>query len=252
MISKTLATLECTAQVTTAPIRMHSTGSPVMAFMKTRAPGACSAGASVSSRICSDSNINPSPIADAADILDPRARSAAEGDEADDEKHRRDGGNVERQHLHDQGGADIGAEHDRKRRHQAHQPFGGKGTGDQRGRGAALEQRRQAEAGGKGGEAVVERLWPAARAGQDRRRAAFRCGPYAGPTAAAPRRPSDREEPWFPCSRAPGIESKGQAIGKSRPINPVVRPECCINQAGIRRLCRQWRAQFRARGHRHS
>ena len=40
MIRRTLATLECTAQVTTAPRTIQSTGSPVMAFMKTRAPGA--------------------------------------------------------------------------------------------------------------------------------------------------------------------------------------------------------------------
>ncbi len=59
---------------------------------------------------------------DAADVLDARARPAAEGDEADDEQHGRDGGDVERQHLHDQRGADIGAEHDRERGHQADEP----------------------------------------------------------------------------------------------------------------------------------
>ena len=62
MTSSTLATLECTAQVTTAPMMMQSTGSPVMAFMKTRTPGAFSAGASVSSRMCSASSIRPRPI----------------------------------------------------------------------------------------------------------------------------------------------------------------------------------------------
>jgi hypothetical protein len=41
---------------------MQSTGSPVIAFMKTRAPGAFSAGASVSSRMCSASSISPRPI----------------------------------------------------------------------------------------------------------------------------------------------------------------------------------------------
>ena len=60
--SSTLATLECTTQVTTAPKTMQSTGSPVMAFMNTRMPGAFSAGASVSSRMCSASSISPSPI----------------------------------------------------------------------------------------------------------------------------------------------------------------------------------------------
>ena len=62
MISSTLATLECTSQVTIAANRMQSTGSPVMAFMNTRTPGAFSAGASVLSRICSASSIRPSPI----------------------------------------------------------------------------------------------------------------------------------------------------------------------------------------------
>ncbi len=45
-----------------APKRMQSTGSPVMASMNTRTPGAFSAGASVSSRMCSASSINPRPI----------------------------------------------------------------------------------------------------------------------------------------------------------------------------------------------
>ena len=62
MISSTVATLECTAHVTTAPMTMQSTGSPVIAFMKTRTPGAFSAGASVSSRICSASSIRPRPM----------------------------------------------------------------------------------------------------------------------------------------------------------------------------------------------
>ena len=62
MTSRTLATLECTTQVTMAPITMQSTGSPVMAFMNTRMPGAFSAGASESSRMCSDSSIRPRPM----------------------------------------------------------------------------------------------------------------------------------------------------------------------------------------------
>ena len=41
---------------------MQRTGSPVMAFMNTRTPGAFSAGASVLSRICSASNIRPRPM----------------------------------------------------------------------------------------------------------------------------------------------------------------------------------------------
>ena len=100
----------------------------------------------------------PEPDRDAADILDARARPGAEGDQADDEQDGGDGGDFERQDLHDQRGADIGAEHDGKRRHQADQAFRRERARDQRRRGAALEQRRQTEAGRKGGEAVVEPL----------------------------------------------------------------------------------------------
>ena len=63
MISSTLATLECTAQVMSAAMTMQSTGSPVIDDITTRTPGAFSAGASVSSRMCSDSSIKPRPIA---------------------------------------------------------------------------------------------------------------------------------------------------------------------------------------------
>ena len=98
------------------------------------------------------------PDKDAADVLDARARPAAEGDQADDEQHGRHGGDVERQDLHDQRGADIGAEHDGERGHQADEPLRGERTGDQRRRGAALEQGGQTEAGAKGGEAVAQGL----------------------------------------------------------------------------------------------
>ena len=100
----------------------------------------------------------PEADRDAAEILDARTRTVAEGEQADDEQHRRHRGDVERQHLHDQRGADIGAEHDGKRRHQRDQAFGGKRTRDQRGRRAALQQRGEAEPGGKRREAVVQRL----------------------------------------------------------------------------------------------
>src|SRR6478752_2263936 len=97
MISSTLATLEWTAQVTSAAITMHRTGSPVMEDITTRTPGAFSAGANVSSRMCSDSSISPRPIKTRPMSL-------------------------------------------------------------MRGRGAALEQRRQPETGGKCVEAITKRL----------------------------------------------------------------------------------------------
>jgi hypothetical protein len=94
---------------------------------------------------------------DAADVLDARARAAAEGDEADDEQHRRHRGDVERQDLDDQRGPDIGAEHDRERRNQADQAFGGERTRDQRGGGAALQQRGQADTGRECSKTVSQR-----------------------------------------------------------------------------------------------
>ena len=126
-----------------------------MAFMRTRTPGAFSAGASVSSRMCSASSIRPRPIETRPTSLMRERGAAAESDEAEDEENRRHRGDVERQHLNDQRGADIGAEHDRERRHEADQAFGGERTRDQRGRGAALQHRGEADAGGERREAVL-------------------------------------------------------------------------------------------------
>ena len=62
MNSRTVATLECAAQVRAAAIRTHNTGSPVSALNSARMVGAFSAGASVLSRMCSASSIRPRPI----------------------------------------------------------------------------------------------------------------------------------------------------------------------------------------------
>jgi hypothetical protein len=63
---------------------------------------------------------------DAAHVLDARAPAAAKGEQPDDEQHRRRGRDVERQDLHDQRGADIGAEHDGKRRDERDHAVGRK------------------------------------------------------------------------------------------------------------------------------
>ena len=129
-----------------------------MASMNTRTPGAFSAGASVSSRICSASSISPRPI-ETRPISLMRERGPLRN--ATRPMMNSTGATaaiLNDRSLHDQRGADIGAEHDRKRRHQADQSFRGERARDQRGGGAALEQRGEAEAGGKGGEAVVQRL----------------------------------------------------------------------------------------------
>ena len=87
-----------------------------------------------------------------------RLRGAAEGDEADHEQSRRGRRHIEGQHLHDQRRADVGAEHDGQCRHQPDHALGGERRCHQRGRGAALQQRGQAETGGKRRKAVAERL----------------------------------------------------------------------------------------------
>ena len=78
-----------------------------MSVSRTRTAGASSAGTSVSTRICSANSVKPKPMA-----IRPRARvrtlaADAEGDEADDEKHRRGRRYVEREDLHDQCRADV-------------------------------------------------------------------------------------------------------------------------------------------------
>ncbi|MEH2607221.1 hypothetical protein V1277_006598 [Bradyrhizobium sp. AZCC 1588] len=129
-----------------------------MAFMNTRTPGAFSRRRQRIEQDVQRQQHQAEADKDAADVLDARARPGAKGDQANDEQHRRDGGDVERQDLHDQRGADIGTEHDGERRHQADEPVRRKRTRDQRRRGAALKQRGQAETGGEGGEAVAQGL----------------------------------------------------------------------------------------------
>ena len=149
MISSTLATLECTSpgQIAAEQDAEHGiAGDGVHEHADTRRV------LRRRQRIEQDmqrQQHQTEPDKDAADVLDARARPAAEGDQADDEQHRRDGGDVERQDLHDQRGADIGAEHDGERGDEADEPLRGKRAGDQRRRGAALEQRGETEAGAR-------------------------------------------------------------------------------------------------------
>ena len=158
MISSTVATLECAAQVMPAAITMQSTGSAVIASISTRTLGAVLGRCERIQQDVQRQQHQAETDQDAADILDPRARPGAEGDEAEDEEDGRDRGDVEGQHLNDERGADIGAEHDGERRHQTDQAFGRERTRDQCGGGAALQDRGEAEAGGERLEAVAQRL----------------------------------------------------------------------------------------------
>ena len=117
MISSTVATLECAAQVSAAASRMHITGSPVMA------PAARARSVRLGGRERIEQDVQrqqhqAEPDGDATEVLDPAAGAAAEGDDARDEQDRRRRGDVERKKLHDERRPDVGAEHDRQRRHQ--------------------------------------------------------------------------------------------------------------------------------------
>jgi hypothetical protein len=71
-----------------AAITMHITGSSVIALSSTRAPGAFSAGASVSSRKREQRQFQADRLT--AKILEPRAVSSTERKQADDKQHGSD------------------------------------------------------------------------------------------------------------------------------------------------------------------
>ena len=84
-------------------------------------------------------------------------RGAAEHQQADQDQRRGNLGDVERQHLHDQRGADIGAEHDGKRGHQIDETAGREAGNHKAGRRAALQDGGDTDPGQKRFEAVAER-----------------------------------------------------------------------------------------------
>ena len=97
------------------------------------------------------------PDGDAAERLGETCTANAERHQADDEQYRSDRCDVERQKLYDQGGADIGAQHDGECRHQADHTVGGQRSRHQASRGARLQQRGEAKPGGEGGKTVAQR-----------------------------------------------------------------------------------------------
>ena len=115
MISSTVATLECAAQVSAAAITMHSTGSPVIDCRRVRTIGASSAGARLTIRMCKASSISPRPIAMRPAFLMRDCVAEAECQQAENEQHRRDRRDIEGKRLDDQRGSDIRAQHDRQR-----------------------------------------------------------------------------------------------------------------------------------------
>jgi hypothetical protein len=98
----------------------------------------------------------PEADADAADILRPAAAGPAENEHADEHQGWPEQGHVEEQHLRQECGADVGAEHDRERRGERDHPRRREGGREQTRRGAALEKRGHAKAGQERAEAVTE------------------------------------------------------------------------------------------------
>ncbi len=74
------------------------------------------------------------------------------------DKDRRQGGDIERQDLHDQGRSDIGAEHDGQAGHQVERAGSREAGCDQPGRRTALQKRRNAQAGGKSRQTAFQAL----------------------------------------------------------------------------------------------
>jgi len=98
---------------------------------------------------CSARRTKAEAIPTTAQIADPGLAALLEGDHAGQDQDRSNGGNVEGQQLNDQGGTDIGAEHDSQGRHQIDDPAG-KGRRRPSGRcGAALQQCGHTKAGEK-------------------------------------------------------------------------------------------------------
>ncbi len=98
----------------------------------------------------------PKPDRDPAEIMRPRLPAVAEQDDPDQHETRRRQADIEGQELHDQRGAEIGAEHDGERRHQIDEPARGEARRHQPGRGAALQYRGDAEPGEERAPAVAE------------------------------------------------------------------------------------------------
>ena len=166
--SSTTATEECAAQVRPAATSTSSTGSVVIAPSTRRRLGTSSYGVTSETSWCSAISIRPRPIA-----TRPRSRVRAAVPRRNSITPSRisagaTSATLNDKQLHDQRGADIGAQHDGERRHQRHGAAGGEARHHQPGRGAALQDGGDAEAGGERGQPVAQRgAEPAAQIGAE-------------------------------------------------------------------------------------
>lgn len=94
----------------------------------------------------------PEADADAPDLLPERRLGEERRADAEDQQHRHEGRRLEGQGLHDEGRADVGAEHHAEGRHQGDEAALGEGDDEKAGCRRALQGRRHAEAGAAGGQ----------------------------------------------------------------------------------------------------
>ena len=99
----------------------------------------------------------PKADPDAPEIVGAGDAAAAEHHHPDQDEERRHPRDVERQHLHDQGRADIGAEHRGEPGYEIDQSAGGEAGNHQPRRGAALQHRGDPQPGEKRLYAVAQR-----------------------------------------------------------------------------------------------
>ena len=91
-------------------------------------------------------------------IASARCTAAAEHYDPDQNEQRREASNLEREHLDDKRRADVCAKHDREGRHELEGAAGAKRRDDEACGRAALQNCGRAEAGGKRGQPITQRL----------------------------------------------------------------------------------------------
>ena len=114
-------------------------------------------------------------------------RGAAEHQHADQDERRGNLGDVERQHLHDERGADIGAEHDGKGGNQIDESAGCEAGNHEARCRAALQDGGDTHPGEEGFEAVAQGVARGSSEALPRRPAVCRSAPYGCPRGEAPR-----------------------------------------------------------------
>jgi hypothetical protein len=156
MINNTTATLECAAHVNAAASTMSIKGSVVTA------PSSIRKHVLVRSdhrqKVLKRDQHQTEPDPDPAEVARAGNPAAPKHEHADQDEQKRNPGHIERQYLDDQGGADIGAQHHGKGRHQVDKPAGRECRNHQTCGRAALEDRCHAETGQEGSEPVAERV----------------------------------------------------------------------------------------------